>query len=412
MRNTLAVLHGAELHGGRDLDHAYRCSKLDGDAPAARAPYLAGVFGAVGGLVTDAGNADLSKLRVQSRIVRGTETVSGAAMNVLFRGRSKTLEFAARHILGSEDFVRCKASARPAGGCDVLVTDHPLLDGGAWALRPAIRVCHWLRQRSELRGTWPETLECLPASLKKELRRWLGKRDYRARIVSDLPAKLEFYERYLLPQVKQRFGAAAVVPNRRTYRGEADVSVLFELRAADEFLGASLLKRDGDTLFIGRTAFSPAQVVPSEILDFFCLVLAQRLGCRWLDLGLTRPQLDDGVLLYKAKWRPRLVPPGALKSAIRIRPLRASAATLGFLSRNGFIERRAGRYVVRRLRMAGEPGVEALGEISALAERAGVDEMLVAFPGATERAAAAPKRTRLCALGSRNDALEAFLRLP
>jgi hypothetical protein len=250
----------------------------------------------------------------------------------------------------------------------------------------------------------------LPVSLRKELRRYLRKRDYRACIVSSMSAMSDFYERQLLPFTKKRFGPGAIVPNRRTYRAEAEASILFELRAQGELLGASLLKRDGETLFVGRTAFAPSSEAPCEVLDFLCLVLAQRLGCRYLDLGLTRPSLDDGVLSYKAKWRPQLVPAGALKSAIRIRPLKSTAATLGFLSRNGFIEHRSGRYVVRRLSMTGEPAGAALAEFSALAERTGVDEAVVAFPGAESNAAAPAARTRLCPLGVADDPVAAFLK--
>lgn len=410
MRNTLTVLEGAELEGGLDLDHAYRCCEVGGEAVFPEsASRFARAADAVAGLVTDAGNADLSRLALQSCIVTGTDPVSGTRMRVLFKGRATTLEFAARRILGSDDFERAEANGGALRDCDVLVTDYPLFDAGIWTRKPAIRVVHWLRQRAEIRPTWPQTLQRLPASLRKELRRGLGKRDYRARIVSGLPAKLEFYERVLLPYLGQRFGAGAVVPNARTYLKEAQASVLLELRAAGAFLGASLLKREGDTLFIGRTAFAPQQAAPSEVLDYFCVVLAQRLGCRWLDLGLTRPHVEDGVFLYKSKWRPRLVPPGALKGTIRIRPLRPSAATLGFLSRNGFIEQHAGEHFVRRLHMGGAPGGEALETLSALAVRLGLDGMIVAFPGVATRATA-PSRVSTRALGAPIDPIGSFLK--
>jgi hypothetical protein len=412
VRNTLAVLHGTEIHGGIDLDHAYSsCRLTSGTIPVRMSPWTH-VAGAIGEFLTDAGNAEMSRLFVQRRVVTGTERASGAAMSVLFKGRVKTLGFAARHIFGADDFVRSEASLIRPRDCDVLVTDYPLIGGGGRAHQSAICVPHWLRQSIRVHETWSETVEHLPASLRKELRRYLRKRDYRARIVSSMVAKREFYERQLNPYIKERFGTGAVIPNRRTYEAEAEASVLFELRAQGEFLGASLLKRDGDTLFVGRTAFSPSGATPCEVLDFFCLVLAQRLGCRYMDLGLTRPNLEDGVLLYKSKWRPQLVPAGALKSMIRIYPLRATAATMGFLSRNGFIERRSGRFVVRRLSMAGEPVSAALGGISELAERTGLDEMVVAFPGAKRESAAVPAHTRLCVLGSQDDPVAAFLRAP
>ncbi|HSG64256.1 MAG TPA: hypothetical protein VLD39_04620, partial [Gammaproteobacteria bacterium] len=195
MRNTLAVLHGTELYGGQDLDHAYRGCEIAADAALpARHSTWACAADAVGALLTDAGNADLSSIVPKSLVVGGTESVSRTAMRVLFRGRAKTLEFAARHLLGSDDFELSKADAGAVRDCDVLVTDHAAFDGGVWMRQPAIRVAPWLRQRAEIGPTWPETLQRLPRSLCKELRRWLGKRDYRARILSGMPAKLDFYE--------------------------------------------------------------------------------------------------------------------------------------------------------------------------------------------------------------------------
>lgn len=411
MRNTLAELDGAELEGGRDLDHAYRCCDVNGrGASFSRASLVARTMDVVSGIVTDAGNTDLSRLVPRSCVVTGTERVSRATMRVLFRCRSKTLEFAARHVLGSDDFERAETSAVAQDDCDLIVTDHPLLDVGAWRRGSAIRVAHWLRQRAAIGPSWPDTLQGFSSGLRKELRRWLGKRAYRARIVAGMPAKVEFYERFLLPYVRRRFGVAAVLPNSRTFRKEAQAAVLLELRADDALLGASLIRSDGESLFIGRTAFSSSQRAPSEVLDFFCFVLAQRLGCCWLDLGLTRPHLDDGVFRYKAKWRPQLAPTGGIKSRIRIRPLRPSAATLGFLSRNGFIERQAGKHFVRLLHMGGELGEDRLSQLTALAERASLDEMIVGLVGESS-CAATPDRVTTFALGSFCDPVKSLLRL-
>ncbi len=410
MRDTLATLHGLELDGGHDLEHAYGRCNFVGLTPQARTLVVPGITSAVRDFLVDVGNADVSNLRLQSRVIRGTERESGTPMNVLFKGRSRTLGFAARHVFGTGDFDLFEPRRVAREDYDVLVTDRPVLDRGVGISRSILAVPHWLRQRVELHDNWPATLAGLSAHLRKELRRLLRQRNYHARIVCDMPAKLDFYERCLLPFLESRFGSGAVVPKRRTYQREADSSVLFKLYAGSEFLGASLLKHDFNTLFVGRTAFCSERAAPSEVLDFLCLVLAQRLSCRYLDLGLTRPHVEDGALAYKSKWGPHLVSSGSLKSSIRIRPLRASAATLGFLSRNGFIERQARRFVVRRLRIGSEPDANTLSEFAALAERVSLDRIIVGFSGDSSRAVTHGRVTSR-ALNVADDPIRAFLGL-
>ena len=135
-----------------------------------------------------------------------------------------------------------------------------------------------------------------------------------------------------------------------------------------------------DTLLISRSALSPQPSLRyrSDLLDYFCFLLAQLTGMRRLDFGVSRAHLEDGVFLYKAKWRSRLGPSGPLKNSIHIRPVSRSAATLGFLQRNGFIERRAGGYAVRCLRERAPSGDEAL-RLSELATRVGLDALIVGY---------------------------------
>jgi hypothetical protein len=115
----------------------------------------------------------------------------------------------------------------------------------------------------------------------------------------------------------------------------------------------------------------------SDLLDYFAFVVAQLLGCTALDFGVSRPHLDDGVFAYKAKWRARLLAPGSLKGAIRISASRPSAATLGFLRRNGFLERRGAGFVVRRLEPPEPPTAALRAELDELAARSGLTTIVL-----------------------------------
>jgi hypothetical protein len=85
---------------------------------------------------------------------------------------------------------------------------------------------------------------------------------------------------------------------------------------------------------------------------------------------------------------------------------------MGFLSRNGFIERRGERFVVRRLLTGRVPSSDELAESDALAVRSGLDALIVALSCAGN-AQTIPRdvgRTRVKALDDSLDPAEAFLR--
>src|SRR5690606_18110214 len=132
----------------------------------------------------------------------------------------------------------------------------------------------------------------------------------------------------------------AMLRSRRAFAREARGAALLELSSEGALLGGALLQRGpGSALVIVNSALSlrHERAGQSDLLDYFTFLTAQLLGCSVVDFGVSRPHLEDGVLRYKAKWRARVSPAGGFDKVLRIAPLRASPATLGFLGRNGFI---------------------------------------------------------------------------
>ena len=216
-------------------------------------------------------------------------------MRILFRGQLRSLEFCADHILGSTDFEVVAVPRPPYPACDIAVIDHPLLDRGLLGRRPALQVPQWLRQLRDLGGSWQQTVATIPTPLRKRIARMMGKHPF---TVSLRPAEAvagDFYERIYLPYVKHRFGSAAIVTGERAFMREARNAWLLELCLEGQRLGASLLRPQGDTLHLGRSALSLHNALSHafDLLDYFCFLTAQLTGCRCLDFGLSRPHIEE-----------------------------------------------------------------------------------------------------------------------
>jgi hypothetical protein len=401
-----------DLYAGADLINAVARSVIVPDAAQRRSRASLPRF--FRPIIDDALHAPVLKILPSNLLVTGRERISGASMRVLFRGQLRAVEFCAQHILGTRDFSSAPVRLRRGLHFDVAVFDHPLVDRNWVAARPCIRVPLWIGQRCKLNDTWDGTLQALPHALKKEIARLLRKHPFSVTTTSATAAKVDFYRRVYLPFIKQRFGTAANIRDERTFLRESRDAVLLQLFLAGRMTGATLVKRRGDTQVVDKTGLAPEHDVSgrSVVLDYFCFLLAQLQGCKWLDFGVSRPHLEDGVFHYKCKWRTELIPATAFKPAIRIRPVSRSPATMAFLSRNGFIERRGARYIVRRLFTTHVPTPQEVTEMDAIATRSGLDALIVALSGVggePRSNADRGRRTRISTLPDTSDPVQTFL---
>jgi hypothetical protein len=87
---------------------------------------------------------------------------------------------------------------------------------------------------------------------------------------------------------------------------------------------------------------APVKLGALAALDAFGIQHARSMGCTVLDLGGSRPVLQDGVLRFKTKWRPRLFDDGAYPLEMRIYWNRMSGAVADFFSHTSVIFRERG----------------------------------------------------------------------
>ena len=159
------------------------------------------------------------------------------------------------------------------------------------------------------------------ASLRHDVQRM--KREGFGCVLSKDPADLElFYRDMLKPHVEARFGDTA--PGLDEIRHAFDHGVLMWIVKGDERVAGTVLqlRRDrlllrgfgvarGDSTLLRRGALAAAYIHAIEH--------ASERGLAVVDFGGSRPWLDDGVLRYKMKWRPRIDPRWMSSSAVYFR---------------------------------------------------------------------------------------------
>jgi hypothetical protein len=343
------------------------------------------VPGAVHGTLRGAANAAATLAGIAARrlrrrdkhgfewlTVRGEEPATGMALTAAYAGNGTNRAWCLNSVLPGCEVVE-RLGAVPEGEVRRL-RDHTDIDvffgdGLPSALLrrlPAALIVMpaWIKQRVRVLRDWEAQVDGLRRETRQETGRILRKYRYRCELAA-LPAEFEhFYDSLYRPYIVQRFGASALVVDRDSFLRECGRGVLLRLFREGALLGAALLRPLGMTMAVVWSALDPARAVAetrgaTDALDYFSLLYAHRAGCRWLDLGPSRPDLCDGVLRYKAKWGGEIHPGLAPQPAIHLSCRSDRESVRGFLGRHVFLAR-AGRALQAVLPVDGECDVEAL----------------------------------------------------
>ena len=366
-----------EIYSGADLEKAFTRSRIAKSRKSVDLPRLSS---SLGQFVSDVRNADISQIIPRSCQVEGRERNSGDAMTLLFAGTLRSVDFCSSAILGHQEYSKHYAE-HPVDDTqpDVVVTDHPLVHRRFRSL-PAIVVPQWIKQRVPLGDDWNTTLNRIPGSLRKQTARLLASTRYRVRLASSLEAKRRFYDTLHVPYLRSRHGNRAKIPSVGNFVRDAAAHSVLELHHDDTAVAGVTIAKSRNALVVKKSGqLLGRDDLPrrSDLLDYFCLLLAQMTECSFLDLGHTRPHLEDGLFRNKSKWRPRVVCPSSHKTDIRISPTHASANVLGFLVRNYFIQRFDGNVGIRLMENDDSPRSIDYGDLCRLSRNAGLDRVVV-----------------------------------
>lgn len=332
---------GIGLYSGQDLSLAYSRSRFDPDTFPQ--PHRDARM-SLSSLVSDVRNSRLRDQLPKRRIVVGTELASKQTMTLEFRGSTRAIRFLSRHILGSDDFTIISGREDIDGAPHILVCDYPVTSPFAKNRHSTLRIPRWIRQSRPIQSGWNETLASLSRSLRKEISRLLRKYSYCAELHRGEVAIRQYYRFALRPYLESRHTDDAILPSEESFIKSYRESYVLILTREGRAVAASVLSVRPRKVSIDNTAlidgieFLPGR---SDVLDYFTLLLAQLLELEIVDFGLSRPHIDDGVFRYKAKW-------GAIpskiqqpKASIYLKIQYPHAATIGFLSRNTFVQQDA-----------------------------------------------------------------------
>jgi hypothetical protein len=169
----------------------------------------------------------------------------------------------------------------------------------------------WIKQQVPVSSVWSDQISTMRRATRREVTRYLRKYQFTCRVTCDSTAHTQFYGQLYLPYLQRRFGSRAHIVDRDRFLKECRRGDVLQLVQGDTVLAAALLRRTASTMSSVwaalRTDIDDGSVQGrSDVLDYFSLLYAHLQGCRTLDLGPSRPDLNDGVLRYKAKWGARI----------------------------------------------------------------------------------------------------------
>jgi hypothetical protein len=161
-----------------------------------------------------------------------------------------------------------------------------------------------------------------------------------------------FNDRLYTPYITKRHGEAAYIDDLSLIWKSSPSPLLMVIKEDGIIVGGALIKKSGELFHLmrlglldGNEEYRRHGVIGA--LYYFSILEGQKMGCRYVDLGGTRPFLTDGLTKYKlglgAEFVPILSP---LKEYIWFGVNEHSEAAMEFLSKNPFM------YVNKEFRLA------------------------------------------------------------
>lgn len=237
----------------------------------------------------------------------------------------------------------------------LLLTDVPRLWHVSLGLRPQVELPAWVRQEIFLEGRTEPRL--WSRDTEKEIGRHLRRRQYEIDITTDPAEFLVFFHNLYRPYVESRFGAEAVVVKERAFVQATRGQSLARVKARGQWVAGMLLSQRRGSLRFGwfGAAANPPPNGVSDVLDAFCIRYARERGFKRVILGNSRPNLNDGVVRYKAKFGARVVPTLFPQSLLGINILGWSEGIAKCFAAQPLVAHSAGRCHAYRLQGI-EPG--------------------------------------------------------
>ena len=115
-----------------------------------------------------------------------------------------------------------------------------------------------------------------------------------------------FNDRIYRPYITQRFEEEALIEDLRVVWKSSPPPFLMTVREDGKIVGGSLVRKSGDHYYLmrlglldGNEEYRHHGVIGA--MYYFSILEGQKMGCRYIDLGGTRPFLTDGLTKFKTR---------------------------------------------------------------------------------------------------------------
>jgi hypothetical protein len=137
-----------------------------------------------------------------------------------------------------------------------------------------------------------------------DVRRLIRKYNLTFETLTDKESFKYFNDKIYLPFISKRHGEEALIEDLNIIWKSSPSPFLMAIRENGKIVGGSLLRKSGDNLCLlrlgvleGDEGYRRHGVIGA--LYYFGILEGQKTGCRYLDVGGTRPFLTDGLTKYK-----------------------------------------------------------------------------------------------------------------
>jgi hypothetical protein len=191
----------------------------------------------------------------------------------------------------------------------VIITERLLLNG---PIEDTLMVPDLVWLAIPLPASFDDYRNGLPKSARSDLSR-IKREGYTHTISNDVTWVETFFKNYHLPAMQQRHDTGAYITqtNALTAQLKQKGSEFINVYLNDVCVASMLTLIDGDNYTLSQMGWlngNPALVHSGAVaaLYWYAIQRAYELGCNQIILGGTPAHIDNGVLIFKAKWGARI----------------------------------------------------------------------------------------------------------
>ncbi len=249
--------------------------------------------------------------------LKGRERNSGLAINMLYLGEGRSLEYLKTLFFSSITHeavidhyslfdVMCGIGALPEGYdlriCEFMPRILKFIPKKSHFIIP-----EWIEQEISLVGSWEDVVGRFRKSTRSHELRFVRKYKYACDVVTDRTALKYFYDELYLPYASQRFQKAVEIVDDEWLITAAQNGGLLRILHKDHVIAGGVLcheKQYLDWIWLGALMENGQDLYKGALssLYYHSIKYAHDEGFPKIKIGTSRPFLTDGVYRFKRKW--------------------------------------------------------------------------------------------------------------